>query len=102
MPTTSSMWRPAAARCSHRWRRFPGAPRRWRAMGRTWRSPRGGRVEFVDVGAIAYFLKAIPWVVEGFGVERDLAALEGLQARLQAGRPLKFTYTRFLIEAVRS
>lgn len=66
--------------------------------GEHWRGP----IEFLDVGAIVYFLKAIPWVVEGFSVERDLAALEGLQARLQAGRPLKFTYTRFLIEAVRS
>jgi hypothetical protein len=54
------------------------------------------------VGAIAYFLKAIPWVVEGFDVRTHGAALQALHERRRAGRPLRFTYTRFLIEAVKS
>lgn len=65
---------------------------------REWRGP----VEFSDVGAIVYFLKAIPWVVEGFQVDRDLERLRRFQARLESGGgSLQFTYTRFLIEAVK-
>lgn len=65
--------------------------------GETWR----GAVTFADVGAIVYFLKAIPWVVQGFDLERHRAPLEALHARAEAGEPLAFTSTRFLIEAVR-
>lgn len=60
-----------------------------------------GHVSFFDVGAIVYFLKAIPWVVTGFEVARYLPVLETLQAQLEADGPLKFTYNRFLIEAVK-
>ena len=63
-----------------------------------WRGP----VSFLDVGAVAYFLKAIPWVVEDFGVESHLQPLAALQAELDRGQPLQFTYTRFLIEAVKA
>lgn len=66
--------------------------------GSEWRGP----VTFLDVGAVIYFLKAIPWVVQDFDVERSLGALEALQAQLQEGRALQFTYTRFLIEAAKS
>lgn len=59
-----------------------------------------GPVTFQDVGAIIYFLTAIPWVVQGFDVETHLHALEALQHMLQSGQQLQFTYTRFLIEAV--
>lgn len=62
-----------------------------------WRGP----VTFADVGALIYFLKAIPWVIQDFAVERQLGTLEALQAKLDAGEPLRFTYTRFLIEAVK-
>ncbi len=61
-----------------------------------------GDVTFADVGAVIYVLKAIPWVVEGFAVERRLGELAALQARLDDGQPLRFTYTRFLIEAVKA
>ena len=60
-----------------------------------------GAVRFADVGAVIFFLKAIPWVVQGFDTERHLSALETLQTQLDEGRPLQFTYTRFLIEAVK-
>jgi len=58
-----------------------------------------GPVTFADVGAVVYFLKAVPWVVEDFDVNRHLAALEALERRRAAGRPLQFTFSRFLIEA---
>lgn len=60
-----------------------------------------GAVSFADVGAVVYFLKAIPWVVRGFDVERHLDELEALQVMLDEGKSLQFTYTRFLIEAVK-
>ena len=59
-------------------------------------------VTFRDVGALVYFLKAVPWVIEGFDVERHHDVLLSLHQRLQSGHPLQFTYSRFLIEAVKT
>lgn len=64
----------------------------------TWQGP----VTFSDVGALVYFLKAIPWVVRGFEVEGSLEALRNLQAQVDRGRPLRFAYSRFLVEAVKA
>ena len=61
-----------------------------------------GRQTFSDVGALVYFLKAIPWIVHGFSVDAHgavLQALQALQARTDAGAPLSFSIERFLIEA---
>jgi SAM-dependent methyltransferase len=60
----------------------------------TWRGP----VTFQDVGALVYFLKAIPWVIADFDVERCRDVLQSLHRQLQTGRPLQFTYSRFLIQ----
>ena len=57
---------------------------------------------FLDVGALVYFLKAIPWVIEDFDVERHRGVLESLHRQLQAGEPLRFTYSRFLVQAVKA
>lgn len=61
-----------------------------------------GEVSFLDIGALVYFLKAVPWVIEGFDVERHHDVLRSLHHRLQSGGPLHFTYSRFLIEAVKT
>jgi SAM-dependent methyltransferase len=58
-----------------------------------------GAARFLDVGAVVYFLKAIPWIVEGFTVESHLKYLQKLQERLERDGRLEFTYTRFLIAA---
>lgn len=58
-----------------------------------------GKIEFNDVGAIVYFLKAIPWIVEGFSVDSHLQYLEKLQAKLDNGEKLVFTQVRFLVSA---
>jgi len=60
-----------------------------------------GLVTFLDVGAVVYFLKAIPWVVPDFDIETHVDALRALQARLEASGPLQFTYARFLVEALK-
>ena len=61
----------------------------------TWR----GQLTFTDVGAIVYYLKAVPWLVPGFAVDRHRDHLLGLQHRLDAGETLTFDARLYLIEA---
>ena len=58
-----------------------------------------GRLAFADVGAIVYYLKAVPWLVPGFSVETHVQHLLSLQHRLDGGGELRFTARKFLIEA---
>jgi SAM-dependent methyltransferase len=58
-----------------------------------------GQQRFCDVGALVYFLRAIPWVVPGFSVNSHRAVLARLQERLDADGVLAFSVCRFLIEA---
>jgi hypothetical protein len=58
-----------------------------------------GTFSFTDVGAIVYFLKAIPWVVSGFSVETHLEYLLSLQRQLENAGSLTFTSRFYLIEA---
>jgi Uri superfamily endonuclease len=58
-----------------------------------------GKELFTDVGAIVYYLKAVPWMAPGFSVKRHLLALVGLQGQLERGGPLSFGIGRYLIEA---
>ncbi len=54
---------------------------------------------FKDVGALVYYLKAIPWEVPGFSVARDRDVLLRLQRRLEREGQLSFEIGRFLIAA---
>ena len=58
-----------------------------------------GRSSFVDVGAIVYYLRAVPWPVPGFSVETYSKPLLGLQHRLEGGDGLSFAAGKYLIEA---
>ena len=58
-----------------------------------------GRLAFSDVGAIVYYLKAIPWEVPGFTVNSHLTYLFALQERVDAGEKLEFYAAKYLIEA---
>jgi SAM-dependent methyltransferase len=60
-----------------------------------------GQAVFNDVGAIVYFLKNIPWVVEGFSVDSHQSNLEKLQQKVDRGGPLSYTISRFFIKAVK-
>ncbi|MDD5530967.1 MAG: class I SAM-dependent methyltransferase [bacterium] len=64
-------------------------------VGKEWT----GKMKFKDVGAVVYYLKALPWLVEGFSVEKYLPYLRGLQKRIDEGKELVFTQQRFLILA---
>lgn len=56
-----------------------------------------GTTEFLDVGALVYFLRAIPWAVPGFGVESHVSYLQRLQERLENKERLKFSIGRFIL-----
>lgn len=58
-----------------------------------------GRLTFTDVGAVVYYLKAVPWLVQGFSVKEHLKPLLALQDRLDSGQPLSFFAALYLIEA---
>ena len=61
-----------------------------------------GQLAFTDVGAIVYYLKAVPWLVPGFSVESHLSYLLKLQSRLEYGEALAFVARKYLIEARKS
>lgn len=60
-----------------------------------------GRLSFTDVGAIVYYLKAIPWIVPHFSVDRHARYLFQLQQQLERDGHLTFTARTYLIEAVK-
>jgi SAM-dependent methyltransferase len=53
---------------------------------------------FADVGAFAWYLKAIPWIVDGFSISDHRARLE----RLQPEMPLRIRQPAFWLRAVKS
>jgi hypothetical protein len=61
-----------------------------------------GELTFTDIGAIVYYLKAVPWLVPGFSVESHLNYLLDLQSRLENNESLTFTARKYLIEARKS
>ena len=56
-----------------------------------------GKKEFKDVGAVVYFLKAIPWIVPGFSVRTHVRYLQKLQNKADKGERLIFTEVRYLV-----
>ncbi|MGD9099078.1 MAG: methyltransferase domain-containing protein [Anaerolineae bacterium] len=60
-----------------------------------------GELSFSDVGAVVYYLRAIPWLVHGFTVETHLDYLLELQSKSKAGEKLAFEARKYLIEAQR-
>jgi len=58
-----------------------------------------GTIAFRSVGALVYFLKAIPWIVPGFSVDGHREVLVALQEQLDANEPLVYTQRRYLLQA---
>ena len=59
-----------------------------------------GSVTFSDVGAVVYYLKAVPWTVsQGFSVEKHHVHLMELQRRLEQDGVLSFQQKLFLVKA---
>jgi SAM-dependent methyltransferase len=64
-------------------------------LSRSW----WGSISFADVGALVYYLRAIPWEVPDFSVGRFTPELLGLQRRLESTGSLRFSEGRFVIRA---
>ncbi len=58
-------------------------------------------VSFKDIGAFAWYLKNIPWIVDGFSVFGHRTRLKELHLRIQKRGPLKVRQSRFWLEAVK-
>jgi SAM-dependent methyltransferase len=58
-----------------------------------------GTVSFSDVGALVYYLKAVPWTVPGFSVSRYEAVLLELQREVETAGTLRFGQGSVLIQA---
>jgi SAM-dependent methyltransferase len=57
-----------------------------------------GWTRFHSVGALVYYLKAVPWIVAGFSVEAHLPYLLKLQERLEREGTLAFTDKSMLVQ----
>ncbi|MEV1245402.1 class I SAM-dependent methyltransferase [Nonomuraea sp. NPDC050022] len=57
------------------------------------------RMEFLDIGAVIYFLRKVIWTVPDFSVDRYRKELRELHERIQEDGPFIAHSTRFLIEA---
>lgn len=60
-----------------------------------------GTIAFADVGALVYYLKAIPWLVPDFSVDRFEPILVQLQRELERDGALRFREGRFVIRATK-
>lgn len=60
-----------------------------------------GKVTFADVGAVIYYLRAVPWLVDDFSIDSHLPQLAALQDRLDRLGRLEFAMDYFLLLARR-
>lgn len=58
-----------------------------------------GDLVFTDVGAVVYYLRAVPWLVPGFSVDTHLDSLLRLQRRIAREGQLVFEARKYLLEA---
>jgi SAM-dependent methyltransferase len=56
---------------------------------------------FKDVGAFAWYLKAIPWTVKRFSIRRYRSRLKELHLKCEREGPLKVSQNRFWLKAVK-
>jgi SAM-dependent methyltransferase len=56
-------------------------------------------VEFTDIGAVVYYLKAIPWQVDGFSIEKYYDRLGAIHNLIEEKGKLESMTHRFYIEA---
>lgn len=57
--------------------------------------------EFHDVGAVVWYLLAVPWTLPGFSVDRDVSTLKRIDRTIRAKGPLVVRFPGFFVEAER-
>jgi len=55
--------------------------------------------KFLDVGALTYYLKVIPWEVPGFSIRKDLARLRDADSTIRTKGSFTVTTSRFYLQA---
>jgi SAM-dependent methyltransferase len=55
---------------------------------------------FLDIGAFAWYLKAVPWVVEGFSIPKYRRQLMNLNTEIKTNGSLTVRFSRFWLDAV--
>jgi SAM-dependent methyltransferase len=55
--------------------------------------------KFLDVGALAYYLKAVPWIIEGFGIDRDRSSLRRIHDQIGREGALEIRGHLYWLEA---
>jgi hypothetical protein len=58
-------------------------------------------VTFRDTGALAWYLKMVPWTVPGFSISTHRDRLFQLHERLRSEGPLRFRLPAFYVETVK-
>jgi SAM-dependent methyltransferase len=89
-------------------REVPAAPASWLRVARDQLERAGFRVKkclagqerqtFDDIGAVVYYLRMVPWAVEGFDAVASMASLRRLHERI-VEKPLRLRQRRFLLVA---
>ncbi len=57
---------------------------------------------FLDVGAFAWYLKSVPWVVEGFSISKYKGQLRALNGKIEKEGCLRVRLSRFWLDAVKA
>ncbi len=68
-------------------------------LGVEWAEEWTGEMTFTDVGAVVYYLKAVPWLVTDFTVEKYLPQLAHLQQQIEREGKLVFHQTFMVAKA---
>jgi SAM-dependent methyltransferase len=58
-------------------------------------------VAFADIGAVVWYLRAIPWVVVGFSISEHRGQLKRLHERIEANGPVSARQPTFWLKAVK-
>ncbi len=58
-------------------------------------------ISFADVGAFAWYLKAIPWIIRGFSIQASKGRLKELHSEIKRSGPLRVRHPGFWLEAVK-
>ncbi len=58
-------------------------------------------MSFIDIGAFAWYLKNIPWIVDGFSIPMYRDRLRQLHSQIRKNGPLRVHQSRFWLESIK-
>ena len=56
---------------------------------------------FLDIGAFAWYLKSVPWVIDDFSIPKYRDQLRVLQSKIENNGPLRVRFSRFWLDATK-